>query len=186
MKKKRTVVSKIVNLTMVPEHLQKTAIEIIYPFCMEQKIEKSTLIRKCFLNENFDQFKFLPNNILANFFCCSQALISQILSNFYNENQEILKSKLVQNKGRPKYLNDESELKIIQWINEHCQKQNWTTYSSFKNKVLEELENINLSYTPNSHFYYDLQQKLFKDKYTIKLASPLESQRYQINNDIII
>ena len=101
-------------------------------------------------------------------------------------NQEIQKSQLLMNKGSPKHLNEESEIKIIPWIDDQCQKQKWPTLSNFKNKVLEELENMNSSFTPNSHFYYDLQQKFFKDKYIIKLASPLEFQRYQVSNDIII
>ena len=66
--KKRVVVSKHMKLIAITEPIQKIAIEILYPLLLEKNIKKSDLIRKCFLNENFNDFKLLSNNILANVF----------------------------------------------------------------------------------------------------------------------
>ena len=75
--------------------------------------------------------------------------------------------------------------KISNWIALRIKSLDWPTLNAFKEQVLIELEKELPDFVPGHQYYYDLLNRLSKGNLTVKLASGLASERYQVTPESI-
>jgi hypothetical protein len=88
--------------------------------------------------------------------------------------------------GRPPILPEEKEQFLREWVAARCSSQNWPTITDFKRVVISTLEEVNDQYSPSRGYFPKLFHRLLSKEFKVRLASPLEEDRYRVTPEIII
>ena len=165
--------------------LNDTQRSLIVPLIFEQiqrpEITKAELLRFIFLSPELSAFRDLSNRQLAAFLRCSEGNVSRVLQSLAATPCPTV----AVSPGRPTILSREAESVISDWLRQRISMMDWPTVSAFKDVVWQQLETEAPNFTPTHQFFYDLLARLGRGDLTVRSASGLDTQRYQVTPDMI-
>ena len=173
---------KYVDIAALSPQHQALVREFLYPALSVRSFTKSELIRVMFSTPELTPIlESMTGKDLAVFLRCSESLLSQVLTQLQAKggSEESL------TRGRPKLLPEDQEHQLVGWIEERCSVGDWPTISAFKHRVFLALETVNPNITPSTQYFYDLCNRLTKGRFTLKVASGLDRERYDVSIDSI-
>ena len=176
----RAIIDSQLHLNELPPEHRPLAERIIVPRLLSESVSKTDLARMIFREPELKPLSQLTQAQIAKFLCCSVPIISRAQQEVQSE------CACSRSVGRPKLLSDAAEQRIKAWIITRCEEQDWPTLAAFKEQVLRELELENPALTPSSQYFHDLQERLIRDQFTVKLAGPLETARFDLPREDIM
>ena len=174
----REIVDRTLDLSELSPKQRQCAEDFLTPIILAGETSKRDLARLILREPQFSPLRELPQNKMAKFLRCSAPIVTYALHDLASPENPTLKPG---KGGRPKLLSDEAEDRIRQWVIDRCETQDWPTLSAFKARVFSELELANPSITPTSQYFYDLQKRLLRDEYTVKLATGMGQERFDVH-----
>ena len=174
----REIVDRTLDLSELSPKQRHCAEDFLTHIILAGQTSKRDLARLILREPQFSPLRELPQNKMAKFLRCSAPIVTYALHDLASPENPTLKPG---KGGRPKLLSDEAEDRIRQWVIDRCETQDWPTLSAFKARVFSELELANPSITPTSQYFYDLQKRLLRDEYTVKLATGMGQERFDVH-----
>jgi transposase len=126
-------------------------------------------------------FSDFPQVQLAAFLGVSPGLVSQCK----REAQETAAAGVNRELGRPALLSPAGEQKIQQWLREQTAARAWPTLRDVKEQIMAELEPEDPNAAPSKSYYTHCIERLLGSEFTVRVAQPLEEERYAITPEII-
>ena len=169
------------DLSVLDDSQRCLLVPLISDQLCRPNITTAELLRFIFLTPELAPFRVMSNTSLARFLRCSEGNVSRVLRAL----EAAPHPSVAVPTGRPTVLSRESEQAIADWLRQRAEQMDWPTLSSFKDRVFSYLEQDARDFAPGSQFFYDLLARLTKGEFTVRSASGLDTQRYEVTREMI-
>lgn len=180
--RQQQLIAEHLNVSILNDTQRRLIVPLIFEQIQRPGITKSELLRFIFLTPELSAFRDLSISQLAAFVRCSEGNVSRVLQGLAATSCPTV----AVSPGRPTILSREAECEISNWLRQRISVMDWPTISVFKDVVWQQLEREAPNFTPTHQFFYDLLTRLGRGDLTVRSASGLDTQRYEVTPDMIL
>ncbi len=170
------------NYDVMPEELCPVVHEFLDRFILDGDPTPSQICRFIYTSEELVPLTRLPQTTLAIFLRCSVSLVNHQAVRWIGSSAPLVSLR----SGRPKYLTDSSEAKILHWLTERCAAEQWPTTREFKHRILAELENNRAKITPSDDFCDSIMKRIMGDSFMVRRAVSIDDDRFNASSEVIV
>lgn len=174
------LVARELDVDVLPADMRDEMVQALLPKIKEPGHTKADLIRFVLSSDQLHPLQSLTQDTIAKFLRCSRSHISRIAQVLMVGSQEKQPKS-----GRPTFLSQEAESRIKDYVFTKCAHEHWPTLNEFKELVHAELQKQQPQLVPSKQYYSDLFDRLLGEEYKIKIASPLDPERYAVTPETI-
>lgn len=164
----------LANISACPEKLRDRLKRWLVSLPTDEDWGPTDLMRELRDTNAVPNLMELPNADLGEIFRCSPTIAQRVKNTPTNRDTPSLP------RGRPKILTNEEEGEIITWVQERTSRRQWVTLSELKKRIVQLLEDRNVSDYPSRSFYGDLIKRLFRGEYEKRVAETVEQARSEV------